>query len=117
MALGDEDGERQFSVSSNPYESSFYKSKAVSGSPNGLALSNRLVKVRRLDTLFAAGENPHADYIKIDCEGFEPPGIPGPPEYLARANVLFVTPETNFGVSPRSPRTPFLQLPHIPSHP
>jgi FkbM family methyltransferase len=110
MALGDEDGERQFNVHSNPYESSFYKSKVVSGSPNGLALSNRLVKVRRLDTLFAAGEIAPADYIKIDCEGFEPPVIRGAREYLARSNVLCVATETNLGVSRVYARTPFVEI-------
>jgi FkbM family methyltransferase len=111
LALGDEDGERQLTISSNTYESSFYKSKAVSGSsPNGIALGNRLVKVRRLDTLFAAGEIPSADYIKIDCEGFEPAVIRGAREYLARSNVLCVTTETNLGVSPVYPRTPFVEI-------
>jgi FkbM family methyltransferase len=111
MALGDEDGERQLTISSNTYESSFYKSKAVSGSsPNGIALGNRLVKVRRLDTLFAAGEIPPADYIKIDCEGFEPAVIRGAREYLARSNVLCVTTETNLGVSPVYSRTPFVEI-------
>src|SRR6516164_4933139 len=111
IALGDEDGERQFTVRSNTYESSFFNSKAVSGSgPNGIALGNRLVKVRRLDTLFAAGEIPAADYIKIDCEGFEPPVIRGAREYLARSNELCVTTETNLGVSPIYSRTPFVEI-------
>jgi FkbM family methyltransferase len=111
MALGDEDGDRQLTISSNTYESSFYNSKAVSGSsPNGIALGNRLVKVRRLDTLFAAGEIPPADYIKIDCEGFEAPVIRGAREYLARSNVLCVTTETNLGVSPVYSRTPFVEI-------
>jgi FkbM family methyltransferase len=110
-ALGDEDGERQLTISSNTYESSFYNSKAVTGSSrNGIALGNRLVKVRRLDTLFAAGEIPPADYIKIDCEGFEPPVIRGAREYLARSNVLCVTTETNLGVSPVYSRTPFVEI-------
>ena len=111
IALGDKHGERQLTISSNTYESSFYKSKAVSGSsPNGIALGNRLVKVRRLDTLFAAGELPPADYIKIDCEGFETPVIRGAREYLARSNVLCVTTETNLGVSPVYSRTPFVEI-------
>jgi FkbM family methyltransferase len=111
IALGDEDGERQFTVRSNTYESSFFNSKAVCGSgPNGIALGNRLVKVCRLDTLFAAGEIPAADYIKIDCEGFEPPVIRGAREYLARSNVLCVTTETNLGVSPIYSRTPFVEI-------
>jgi FkbM family methyltransferase len=36
------------------------------------ATGPRTVEVRRLDTLFAAGEIPPAYHIKIDCEGFEP---------------------------------------------
>jgi FkbM family methyltransferase len=110
IALGDEDGERQFNVNSNTYESSFYNSKIISGSRDGIALGNRLVQVRRLDTLFSAGEIPPADYIKIDCEGFEPPVICGAREYLARSNILCVTTETNFGVSPVYSRTPFVEI-------
>jgi FkbM family methyltransferase len=111
IALGNEDGERQFKVTANTYESSFYSSNIDTGTTGaGIALGARTVEVRRLDTLFSAGEIPPADYIKLDCEGFEPEVIRGARNYLARSNVLCVTTETNFGVSPVYLRTPFVDI-------
>jgi FkbM family methyltransferase len=110
MALGNEDGARQFNVTPNTYESSFYSSTTGSGSQGGIALGPRAVEIRRLDTLFAAGEIPPADQVKIDCEGFEPEVIRGARNYLARSNILCVTTETNFGVSPAYLRTPFMDI-------
>src|ERR1700730_13655145 len=57
-ALGNEDGERQFKVSSNTYESSFDRANTDTGTQGVIALGPRKVEVRRLDTLFAAGEIP-----------------------------------------------------------
>jgi FkbM family methyltransferase len=110
IALGDEDGKREFKVTANTYESSFYSSNMDSGTQDGIALGARTVEIRRLDTLFAAGEIPPADYIKLDCEGFEPEVIRGARKYLARSNILCVTTETNFGVSPVYLRTPFVDI-------
>jgi FkbM family methyltransferase len=110
IALGNEDGERQFKVTPNTYESSFYTSYTDTGPQGGIALGPRTVEVRRLDTLFAAGEIPAADYIKLDCEGFEPEVIRGARNYVARSNILCVTAETNFGVSPVYFRTPFVDI-------
>jgi FkbM family methyltransferase len=111
IALGNEDGERQFKVTPNTYESSFYSSNTDTGTTQGgIALGPRTVEVRRLDTLFAAGEIPPADYIKLDCEGFEPEVIRGTRHYLARSNIVCVTTETNFGVSPVYLRTPFVDI-------
>ena len=110
IALGNEDGERRFRVTSNTYESSFNTSSTDTGSRGVIALGPRSVEVHRLDTLFAAGEIPPADHIKIDCEGFEPEVIRGARNYLARSNVLCVTTETNFGVSPAYLRTPFVDI-------
>jgi len=110
MALGNEDGERQFKVTPNTYESSFYSSHGDLGTHGGIALGPRTVEVRRLDTLFAAGEIPPADHIKIDCEGFEPEVIRGARNYLARSNVLCVFVESNFGVSPGYLRSPFVEI-------
>jgi FkbM family methyltransferase len=110
-ALGNEDGERQFKVTANTYESSFYSADNDTGTAQrGIALGPRTVEVRRLDTLFAAGEIPPADYIKLDCEGFEPEVIRGARNYLARSNILCVSTETNFGVSPVYLRTPFVDI-------
>jgi len=91
-------------------ESSFYSSNTDTGTQGGIALGPRTVEVRRLDTLFAAGEIPLADYIKLDCEGFEPEVIRGARNYLTRSNILCVTTETNFGVSPVYLRTPFVDI-------
>jgi FkbM family methyltransferase len=110
IALGNEDGERQFKITPNTYESSFYSSNTDVDSQGGIALGPRTVEVRRLDTLFAAGEIRPADYIKLDCEGFEPEVIRGARNYLARSNILCVTTETSFGVSPVHLRTPFVDI-------
>jgi FkbM family methyltransferase len=110
IALGNEDGQRQFRVPANTYESSFYSSSADTGSQGAIALGPRTVEIRRLDSLFTAGEIPPADYIKVDCEGFEPEVIRGARDYLAKSNILCVTTETNFGVSPGYLRTPFVEI-------
>src|SRR5262245_21195001 len=78
IALGNEDGERRFQVTPNTYESSFYSANTDTvTTQGGIALGPRTVEVRRLDTLFAVGEIPPADCIKLDCEGFEPEAIRG----------------------------------------
>lgn len=110
MALGNEDGQRQFKVTANTYESSFYSSEVDVGTQGGIAVGPRTVEIRRLDTLFSAGEVPAGDYVKLDCEGFEPEVLRGAREYLAKSNVLCVTTETNFGVSPVYLRTPFVDI-------
>ena len=111
MALGNEDGQREFYVSADTYSSSFFSAdRAQTGRQNGITLGSRGVDIRRLDTLFADGTLPPADYIKIDCEGFEPEVLRGGKAYMARSNVLCVTVETNFGVSPVYPRTPFADI-------
>ena len=69
-----------------------------------------MVPIRRLDTLFAQGELPAADYIKIDCEGYDPEVLRGAQTYLAQSNILSVTVETNFDPSPRYPRTAFAEI-------
>jgi FkbM family methyltransferase len=51
MALGNEDGERRFKVTSNTYESSFNTSSTDTGSQGVIALGPRSVEVHRLDTL------------------------------------------------------------------
>jgi FkbM family methyltransferase len=110
MALGNEDGERQFIVPANTYEGSFYRSSMDTGSQGTIALGPRTVEIRRLDSLFAAGEIPPADHVKLDCEGFEPEVIRGARNYLSSSNILCVTTETNFGVSPVYLRTPFVDI-------
>ena len=99
LALGNEDGERRFFVCANRFNSSFYTTDP--------AAEERLVPIRRLDSLYREGAIPRADYIKLDCEGFEPEILRGAREYLRRCDVLCVTAETNFNVSPIFPRTHF----------
>jgi FkbM family methyltransferase len=99
LALGDEDGERQFFVCANRFNSSFYTADTDA--------EERLVPIRRLDSLYREGTIPHADYIKLDCEGFEAEILRGAREYLRSCEVLCVTAETNFNVSPIFPHTHF----------
>jgi FkbM family methyltransferase len=114
LAIGNEDGKRAFHVSADTYGSSFFSGgPPQTGEHNGILLGSRDVEIRRLDSLFAAGELPPADYIKVDCEGFDPEVLRGAHSYLAKSNVLCVTVETNFGVSPVYPRTPFAEISDI----
>jgi FkbM family methyltransferase len=99
LALGNEDGERRFFVCANRFNSSFYTADKTA--------EERLVAIRRLDSLYSEGVIPRADYIKLDCEGFEPEILRGAREYLDISDVICVTAETNFNVSPILPRTHF----------
>jgi FkbM family methyltransferase len=111
LAIGNEDGQRAFYVPPDPYGSSFFSAgPPQTGEHNGIRVGSRNVEIRRLDSLFAAGELPPADYIKIDCEGFDPEVLRGARSYLAKSNVLCVTIETNLGVSPVYSRTPFAEI-------
>jgi len=112
MALGNEDGEREFLVPANTFSASFYadwRGSTAARHGDG-AQGRRMVEIRRLDSLFAAGEIPAADYIKIDCEGFDPEVLRGARTYLARSNILCVTVETGFDVSLIYPRTAFAEI-------
>jgi FkbM family methyltransferase len=115
MAIGNEDGEREFFVPPNTTAASFYEqvtlhqtAKHGDGAPGA-----RVVPIRRLDTLFAAGELPAADYIKTDCESFDPEVLRGARRYLAQSNILSLTVETDFSISDTYPRTPFVEISDI----
>jgi FkbM family methyltransferase len=115
LALGNEDGERNFFVPPNTTAASFYEqvtleqtSRHGDGVPGG-----RIVPIRRLDTLFTAGELPAADYIKTDCESFDAEVLRGARRYLAQANILSLTVETDFAVSSMYPRTAFAEINEI----
>jgi FkbM family methyltransferase len=99
VALGNEDGQRRFFVCANRFNSSFYTADP--------SAEERLVAIRRLDSLYREGVIPRADYIKLDCEGFEPEILRGALDYLSLCDVICVTTETNFNVSPIFPRTHF----------
>jgi hypothetical protein len=52
--------------------------------------------MRRLDTLFDGRLVPPADYIKLDCEGFEPHILRRARRYLKAAKPICVSTETGF---------------------
>jgi FkbM family methyltransferase len=112
MALGNTDGEQTFYFNPiNPTASSMYQQ-----TPDRFGLDpveqRRIVPIRRLDSLFAEGVIPSADYIKIDVEGFEQDVLLGAGQVL-RAGVLGLQTETNFGVSPAYPKGHFATLAEI----
>ena len=116
-ALGDEEGTRDFYVRSNGssyYESSFYEmpsDREGLGAVHPASLSK--VPITRLDTLFAKGVIPPADHIKVDCDGHDPEVIRGAWRYLGQSNVVCVTIETAFTVSPPYPRSHFVAISDI----
>jgi hypothetical protein len=57
--------------------------------------------------VFAKGEIPCADHIKLDCEGFEVEILMGGRQYLRISGVLSAVVETNFNISPILPQTHF----------
>jgi FkbM family methyltransferase len=112
MALGNADGEQALYFNpANPTASSMYQQSA---GRFGVEMSEqrRVVPIRRLDSLWAEGVIPLADYIKIDVEGFEQEVLLGGRELL-RAGVLALQTETNFGVSPSYPKSHFATLAEI----
>jgi hypothetical protein len=56
-----------------------------------------------LDTLFASGALPRADYIKLDCEWFEPEVLRGARHYLAASGPVCITSESGFNPMPMFP--------------
>src|SRR5262245_12693020 len=109
IAAGSADEERVFHFNpANPTASSMY----LQGTSRFEVSANqqaRSVTVRRLDTLFAEGLIPQADFLKVDVEGFEKDVLLGANNLLA--NVLAVETETNFGVSDAYPRVISARLP------
>jgi hypothetical protein len=73
----------------------------------------RKVPITRLDTLFAKGMIPQADHIKVDCDGHDPEVIRGASRYLAASNLVCVTIETAFIVSPHYPSSHFVAISDI----
>jgi FkbM family methyltransferase len=82
-ALGDQDGECRFHIPENPYEARV--------SPDG----DRTVPIAKIDTIWARQSLPLADFIKIDCEGYEPEILRGAEKYLAASNLLGADIESN----------------------
>src|SRR5262245_3500928 len=87
MAVGNVDGEQKFYFNPvNPTASSMYQ-QATGRFGVETAEQQRMVPIRRLDSLLAEGIIPIADYIKIDAEGFEKDVLLGAHELLG-AGVL-----------------------------
>lgn len=95
IALGDRDGECRFDVPENLYEARV--------SPDG----SHVVPMAKIDTLWAAHTLPPADFIKIDCEGYEPEILQGAEQYLASSNLLGAEIETNVYLSQTLPLSHF----------
>jgi FkbM family methyltransferase len=109
LALGNEDSERKFFVGNNTFSSSFFgtsPAEELNARPE-IERGTRMVKVSRLDRLFENGVVKQADYIKLDCEGFEPEILTGAREYLRASGPICVSSESSFGVSPTYPRGHF----------
>ncbi len=99
VALGSAEGTATLHIAPDPCGSSLYDHS--DGRPT------RTVNVTTLDTLFRRGTVPPADFIKLDCEGYEPEVLKGAPEYLSASSMLGAEVETNFNISPVLPETHF----------
>ena len=109
MAAGAADEERAFYFNAaNPTSSSMYP-HGDSRFDTVARQERRMVQVRRLDTLYAEGVLPRADFLKVDVEGFEKDVFAGARDLLA-AGVLGVETESNFGISPTYPNGHFATL-------
>src|SRR5215467_5131791 len=109
IAVGNADGEQAFYFNSaNPTASSMYRQGTGRFEVETLE-QVRTVPIRRLDSLWADGVIPQADFVKIDVEGFEKDVLLGARELLS-AGVLGLHTETNFGVSPHYPKSHFATL-------
>jgi FkbM family methyltransferase len=109
MALGNEDGERDFYLSSNTTASSCVPSPTIdlrhSDIENVRSAGIRRVPIQKLDTLYACHVLPAADFIKFDCEGFEIEVLQGAKQYLRESSVVGVESESSFSPSIRLPYT------------
>src|SRR5262249_36179869 len=71
---------------------------------------HRIVPIRKLDSLVAEGVISRADFIKLDCEGFEPEVLKGAAQLLARGEILGAEAESSFGHSYVLPEGSFAAL-------
>jgi FkbM family methyltransferase len=114
IGLGNEDSRRQLFVRADAFSSSFYGTDdGTQGTINGIDRGPREVDIRKLDTLFIEKQIPRADYIKLDCEGFEPEILQGARDYFYNSGVICVTTETNFKTSPVYMKTHFQAINEI----
>jgi FkbM family methyltransferase len=110
MALGNEDGERGLFIQENRCATSFYAqapSRFDVSEATWRSTGVRRVKISRLDSLYNRGIITRADFIKLDCEGFEPEVFKGGGRFLGESGLLGADLESNFNVSPMLPDTHF----------
>lgn len=98
LGLADRDGELEIAVPANRFETML--------SSHGPG-ERRRIQIRRLDTLFSEGLVQPADFIKLDCEGYESIVLKGADAYLAASNLLGADLESSFNISPLLPKTHF----------
>jgi FkbM family methyltransferase len=109
LAVGNADREERFYYNAtNPTASSLYQ-QGPSRYDVQTSEQVRMVPMRRLDSLFAEGLIPKADFVKIDVEGHEKDVLLGARD-LFQAGVLGMHTETNFGVSPHYPKSHFVTM-------
>ncbi|MBS0247403.1 MAG: FkbM family methyltransferase [Proteobacteria bacterium] len=101
MALGERDGE--IDVVNKSFETMMYAGQALDGE------IVEKVQVRKLDTLFKSGTVPPADFIKMDCEGFERYVLDGAEEYLEACDLIGADIESSFHASFHNHRTQFVE--------
>lgn len=101
IALGEKDGEIE--VVNKTFETMMYPGKPEPGEVV------EKVQVRKLDTLFKSGAIPTADFIKMDCEGFEHYVLDGAEEYFAASNLIGAEAESSFHPSFHNHRTQFVE--------
>jgi FkbM family methyltransferase len=116
VALGDQDGERDFFVPEARPASSFLprdtqqdQARMAIDPSNWRAIQTRRVPIRRLDMLMSEGVVPRADFLKMDCEGFEPSVLKGAGRFLGESGVLGIESEIGFS-SIDWPQTHFLAV-------
>jgi FkbM family methyltransferase len=105
IGLGNEDGERLFEQTPNPYGSAFLPpvmtEDAISRTASGQIPSNwTKVRIRKLDTLLASGLIPVPDAMKMDCEGFEVEILKGASTLLSKRSVFAIESESNLKLHP-----------------
>jgi FkbM family methyltransferase len=101
IALGDHDGERELFVPSVLPAASFFprhaeqdQARMMIDAGNWATTKTRCVPIRRLDTL--SQRWPHnIDFLKLDCEGFEPAVLAGASNSITHALAI----ETEIGFS------------------
>jgi FkbM family methyltransferase len=116
VAVGDEDGDGDLFVPGILPASSFFpretaqdQARMAIDPSNWQGVETRRVPIRKLDSLMTSGVVPCADFLKIDCEGFEPAVLKGAGRFLAESGVLGIESEIGFS-SIHWPQTHFMAV-------